>query len=455
MATFRTTSDILDGVLRRCGEVTSSQGTSSWQQAALLYLNQIHYTIITGGNELNVDVDEPWSWAKSRNPIIIQLNPSITAGTVALTQGSASGTFSTVPQVNGANASLQNWYLKPQGAPELYKIVNHVSGSTAFYIDSNFPQSTNSALTYQVFQLDYDLISSVVIIDEQNDTLDFSEDGINQLSATLAHGSFAPATLASNVATAMTSASTVGNTYSGSYDSIQRYYSFSSNGLHGTIFQILGGGTNYYRSAWNTLGFDFTTQSGALSYTSAYPMDSILRLTQPGRVYYGYQFVYGQGSDGRIEQLDPVAFDQAYPLLDIRLGTPEAFTLVREKRDGTIKIRFNRFLSTTQNMRVEFEYIPTPKDLFNNSGSVPLIPRNFIRLLEYGAAYYLMLDKLDTRAETYLGVAQQTLNAMLRENRRELERTGKQFGNVIARPDLMPSKRHLRLNAYGYDTSWW
>lgn len=455
MANFRTTPDILDGVLRRCGEITSTQGVSPWQSAALLYINQIHHTVITGGNELNVDVDEPWAFAKSRQPIVIQLNPSITAGTVSLTQGSPQGTFSGAPQVNGANASLQGWFLKPQGNPELYKISSHTSGSTSFFIDANFPQNTNASLSYQAFQLDYDLVSSVVSVDEQNDTLDFSEDGITQLSASLTHGSYAPATLATNIALALTSASTAGSTYTGSYDSIQRYYTFSSNAHNASLFQLWGAGSNYYRSLWTTSGFDYSNQTGALSYTGSYPMDSVLRLTQPARLYYGYQFVYGQGSDGRVENLDPVAFDAQFPLLDIRMGTPEAFTLVREKRDGTMKVRFNRYLNTTQNMRVEFEYIPFPKDLFNNSSSIPLVPRKFVRLLEFGASFYLMNDKNDPRASTYMGIAQQTLNAMLRENRRELERTGKQFGNIVARPDLMPSKRHLRLNVYGYDTSWW
>lgn len=451
MSNFRTTADLLDNVLRRCGEVTSSTGTSKWRDAALLYLNQIHHTVVTGGNELNLDVDEPWVWSKSRHPIVIQLNPSITNGTVSLTQGSVAGTFSNVPTVNGVAQSVQNWLLRPYGYPDTYRISSHIAGSTSFVIDAPYPQVTSTANSYWLFQTDYDLVSSTINIDETNGTIDFSEDGTTQLTATIPVGGYAPAALATAAALAMTTASGVGNTYSGSYDSIQRYFTLSSNAANASVFSLLGAGTNYYRSGLSFLGFDFTTQSGALKYTSAYSLDAIVRLSQPARIFYGYQFTYGDGSDGRVGMLDPVAFDRMYPMMDMRMGTPDSFCLLREDRTGKIKVRFNKFLDTTHNMRVEFDHIPWPKDLFNNSASIPILPRKFIRILEFGAAFYLLTDKEDSRAPAYQQIAQAALTAMMRENRRELQRAGRDFGNVLARLDLTPRKRHLRLNIYGYD----
>lgn len=447
---FRNTPDLLDGVLRRCGELTSDIGTSPRRAAALLYLNQIHLTMVTGGNELNIDIDEPWVWARARQPIVIQLNPSITTGTCSLAQGSAVGSFSTAPQVNGSNASLENWMIRPVGFPELYRISSHTAGSTNFYIDAPYPQTTNASLNFSAFQLDYDLVTSIINIDANNDTVDFSEDGLTNLQASIVHGAYTPSALAALVATAMTSASVQLNTYSGSYNSLRRLFTFTSNAARGSIFQLWGAGTNYYRSMWSDLGFDFKNQSGALSYTGLYPLSSIIRLSQPARVYYGSNFFWGMDG-GEIGKLDDVAFDKQYPLIDIKMGTPTHFTVIEETRNGTLKVRFNSYLNTTQNMRVEFDHMPQPKDLYDNVASVPLLPRKFSKVLEFGASYYLLVDKEDSRQQSYLGLSQQALNAMQKFNRRELLRSGVDFGAVIARPDLMPDKRRtLRINDYGY-----
>ena len=450
MANFRTTADLLDGVLRRCGEMTSDQGTSPLAPAALLYLNQIHDTVITGGNELEIDVDESWTWARARRPIILNLNPPVTAGSVTLTQGSTAGTFSTAPQVNAANASVEGWYLKPTNGPEVYRIIQHTSGLTTFSLDCAFPQA-NYASTFMCFQLEYDLIPSYMIVDSQNDTLDFISKGTVSQSATLTHGSYAPATLATSVATALTAADTNGNTYTGSYDANQRLFSFSSNlaGSATAVFGIVGNGTNFYRSGWNDLGFDFLTTSGSASYTGNYSLAAATKLTQPARIYYGYQWGYG-GESGQVTGLDQRTFERDYPLLDVRQGTPQNFMVVGEQSsNGKLTVRFDKYPATP--MRVEFEYVGFPKDLQNNAQSIPVIPRKFIRMLEYGASYYLLLDKNSDKAQSYMQLAQQMLKGMMKFNRLELEKSGKNFGSVIARMDLMPEKQYRRLNIYGYD----
>ncbi len=451
MSNFRTTSDLLDGVLRRCGEMTAAQGTSPRLTSALVYLNQLHQTIISGGNELNIDVDENWTWAKQRRPLVISLNPSITAGTVAFTQGSASGTFSAAPTVNGSSASLSDWQIRVQGTSEIYTITSHTAGATAFQIDSAFPQTTVTAANYSAFQLDYDLVPSYLVVDQHNNILDYIANSVSLAvnSATLAQGTYSLSGLATQVATAMNAVAD-GNTYTSTYDSIQRNYTVVSNtaGTNG-CFRPQGAGTNYYRSGWDLLGFDYTNTTGASSYVSTYPQGSIVRLSQPARVYAGYNFYYNQ-ADGQVGAMDPVAFDRAYPLIDVNQGTPTAFCLVQQTRTGRWKVRFNKYLSTTQNMRVEFDYIQDPRDLFNNAASIPLIPKSYRKVLEFGASYYLCLDKNDSRANSYLGIAQQALNAMKKANRRELERTGKDFGAVVARLDLAPNKRRQRMNDYGY-----
>lgn len=452
MSNFRTTADLLDGVLRRCGELTSDLGTSSLQPAALLYLNQLHQTIIAGGNELETDIDESWIWARARRPIIVNLNPPITAGSVTLTLGSTAGTFSTAPQLNSSNVSVEGWYLRADNGPEIYRIVQHTSGNTTFALDGAFPQ-TSYASTYHCFQLEYELVPAYIAVDQYNDTIDFIESGTTVLSGTITHGSYSPSALATAAAAALNAAGTHGNTYSASYDSIQRLFTVTSNLLgSGTpIFTVKGNGTNFYRTGWNELGMDYLTQSGSASYVGIYPLGASARITQAARSYYGYQFGYSSDS-GQVCNLDPLAFDRQYPLIDIQQGSPQYFCLSGEKAiDGKLSVRFNKYPAKA--MRVEFEHVPYPKDLQNNAQSIPRIPKKFLRVLEFGASYYLSLDKTSDKAQVWLGIAQQMLKAMMKANRTDLQKASKNFGSVIARPDLMPEKSYRRTNIYGYDSS--
>ena len=450
----------MDGVLRRSGEMTSSQGTSPLTSDALLYINQIHNTIITGGNELEMDVDESWIWARARRPIILNLNPpynaSTGAGSVTLTQGLTAGTFSSVPQLTfnnvATNVSLEGWYLKPDNGPEIYRIIQHTSGSANFSLDAAFPQSSYAS-TFSAFQLEYDLVTSYIIVDTYNDTFDFISSGTTQQSATLTHGSYAPAAYATAVAAALQAQDSNGNTYSGSYDTVQRLFTFSSslNGNNTPIFQIVGNGTNYYRSGWAEAGFDYLTSSGSASYVGTYALSAAAKLTQPARIYYGYQFGFGAES-GQICNLDPVRFEMEYPLIDLRMGTPQYFCVTGERsNDGKLSVRFEKY--PAQAMRVEFEHIPWPKDLQNNAQSIPKIPRKFIRVLEYGAAHYLSTDKTSDKAQTWLSTSQNMLKAMMKANRQELAKTSKNFGATIARMDLMPDKSYRRLALFGYDSN--
>lgn len=455
MSNFRNTPDLVDGVLRRCGELTSDRGVSPYVNSVLLYLNQIHSNLITGGSELNIEVDEPWIWARARRPVVIQLNPAITTGTVALSYGSVTGTFSTAPQVNGANISVEGWFLRPTTGPECYKVVTHTSGATGFSIDAPFPQGSNAGLNFYLFQLDYDVVTNTLVVDSENDSLDFIESGTTVRTATLAHGAYSPTALATQTASALNTATAVGNTYTCTYDSLQRIFTVSSNLNAGSsIFTLQGAGTNAYRSGWSKLlGFDYLNASGTASYTGLYPLSAIIKFTQPARIYYG-QSAFFTAPIGQVGLVDPVAFDRDYPIVEIKAGTPNTYCVVRERTDGTMTIRVNRYpMATTavQSMRMEFDVIEYPKDLQNNTASIPIFPRKFLRILEFGASYYLSNDKSDyQRAQNYLQMAQTGLNGLIKFNRKELEKAGRDFGNVIARADLMPNKRHYRLNNYGY-----
>jgi hypothetical protein len=88
--------------------------------------------------------------------------------------------------------------------------------------------------------------------------------------------------------------------------------------------------------------------------------------------------------------------------------------------------------------------MPNLLNLYDNTKAHPLIPRKYSRILDYGGAAYLMGEKNDSRSVQFFQLAGQLLDAMLKNNRKESQRTDELFGTIVARPDLLPRTRTLR-----------
>ena len=100
MAQFRTTADLLDEVLQKAGEPTN--GNSPYESIALTYINKVHQAVVGGGNIFSVKVDEAWTWARAKNPVVMELQPAITFGTVSVTANDVNITFSDAPAISVA-----------------------------------------------------------------------------------------------------------------------------------------------------------------------------------------------------------------------------------------------------------------------------------------------------------------------------------------------------------------
>lgn len=431
MSQFRNTNDLKLSVLRRCQELTN--GNSPFDSDVVDYLNQVYLSILTGGVEFNIEVDEPWTWARARVPLVLELQPMYNTGTIALTQGSEAGTFSVAPSF-----SAEGWFLKIDNRPEVFRLATHTAASTAVELDAAYTGDTGS-LNFRIFKLDYDLVASYMLVNSENDKLDFIESGTTVLTATLTHGAYTPDDFATEVALELNA---TGGTpaYTCSYSSLTRKFTIGSDLAGGAVFKPQGAGTNAYRSAWDLLGLDYENKDSASSFTSTYPLSAIIRLIEPAKVYYG-------NTSGLINGYDTLAMQKHFPMVNVQQGIPTNFAVVREKSDGRMTVRMSHY--PDKKIRVEFDYIGCPKDLKDNTSSAPKIPRKFNRILEFGATYYILKDKNDTDAQTWFQLAQQMLNGMIKFNRKELQRIGLNFGEVVARPDQMPNiNQRLR---YGYD----
>jgi len=433
MANFRTTADYIDSILLLAGETTN--GNSAFETRALYYLNQIQHAIIAGGNEFNVEVDEAWPWAREPDPIILEVLPKQNTGTVAINHRSTVGTFSDAPTI-----SLVGYHILVEGTEEVYRISQHTASTTGFRLDGGYSGSAVTAASFEAVLLDYEVVPFFINVDEYNNKLSFTEATAGtELVATLDTNIYFPSTLVAELKTQLDAAGA--STYTVAYDSVVRKYTITSD-LAGAdnIFSILGStGTesNIYASVLPTIRMGFQDHTGSAAYTSESAAGEIVHLVEPLEVHTGY------AETNKIYGLDKLRFTKDYPISTIPEGIPTRFTIIEERADGYMKIRFNKYPKEVT--RVEINYTQTPLDLYDTAKSAPLVPRKYGRMLTYGAAAYLLLEKNDNRAQQYFQLAGTLLDAMMKNHRKLAERLGKDYGEVIAREDLLTTRRRKLL----------
>lgn len=155
MANLTTGADLRGYVLDRAGELTD--GTSEFHSQVLEYLNRQYLSICLGGCEVAPDVREDWWWLRKYPPGVLTLSSPITTGTVLVTQGQTSITFSAAPA-----ASVATWSFQTAGDPTVYRVSAHTGGQTGATLDSAYVGTTDAAATYTLLKLEYDLAVDVL-----------------------------------------------------------------------------------------------------------------------------------------------------------------------------------------------------------------------------------------------------------------------------------------------------
>ena len=441
MAQFRTTADILDSALRKAGEVTN--GNSPYEADALEYLNVVHFALLSGGTipvgkDTTIEIDEVWPWSRAKSPIILELQPKHDTGTISLTNGSTAGTFSSAPA-----SSLEGWHIKVDGKGEWFKIVQHTAASASFSLDSFYASDTGTGLNYKAVKLDYDLVPSLITVNDENNKIQFQEVLGTTITATVADGIYTPSDLCTAVDAALDGAGTAD--YTSSYSAITKKFTIASDRAGGVIFSLVGAGDQSKYSIHKSLGFDDIDTADAASVESVYVLGGISRLIEP--------FVLHRGTDldGNIYGIDNEAFQKHYPFHHIMQATPSRFTVIREDEDGSYRVRFNSY--PKEETRVIVNFVPIPRDLKDDASSIPIVPRKHLSVLEDAATFRILVDKSDDRAAMYAQLMQGKIEAMVAQNRGSLARTGKNFGQIVSRPDNVGYRRRRRrnLNNFGYE----
>lgn len=172
-------------------------------------------------------------------------------------------------------------------------------------------------------------------------------------------------------------------------------------------------------SSFTAAKLDYTLTSG------------IARLVEPFRVF---QAQTGEGnSSGKIGSMSSDELHREFPLYRLQSGVPTFFAIISESSSGVMTVRFNK--TPLSAVRVEYEYVPYPTDLTSSPDTTPIVPREHRSTLVYGATYWLMVDKNDSRADAYFRLTQQKIQGMLLNRRREYDDSSDSFGKLVPRSD--------------------
>jgi hypothetical protein len=432
MAQLRTVADLKDQVLLKCGELTN--GNSDYDSDALNYLNEVYHALLSGANEFDVDAGEPWIWAKAEKPLLITLLAPFETGTVTLTNGAKTVTFSTAPTFD-----CYNCYLKVDGYSEYYQI--KYQSSTSATIDMDWLGTTGSH-NFKVIKLDYDLEDDIIVITGSNNKLDFTDSTGSAKVATLTQGVYTTSTLATEIDTQMTTASGT-DSYTVSFDSVTRKFAIEQGSSpFGLSF---GSGANYTQSVAKTLGYDSKNYSGESSYEATIPLNGILRLMAPMVAYKDGELATLSAEDsGKIFGIEHNTMLKQFPLTYLTQSMPTNFAIVGESDNGTLTVRFNSYPG--EDTRVEVPYIAQQPDLQDTEASVPLVPRSYRTYLVYAASFFIMLDKSDSKADTFANLAKSKLRALVEYSRKDNKLSGHWYGRLIPRGGATKRNNTYRSN---------
>ena len=151
MANLTTSADIIDYVLFVAGEKTDS--TSDFYEQTIIELNRAHLSILKGGQELEPTIQEQWKWLKTAEKALT-LNPVEDTGTASVANNSTTVTLSAT-----IATSMVGRFFKVDDHADVFPVTAHTAGTADITLGSVYTGSTNTAASFRLMQIDYDLTS--------------------------------------------------------------------------------------------------------------------------------------------------------------------------------------------------------------------------------------------------------------------------------------------------------
>ena len=395
---YMTTSVLKSSTLFRAGELTD--GTSPYDSKALEYMNQIYKAILSGGNEFDLELGSPWTWARSESPGTLVLQPKF-SDSVSVVNGSTTITLSAPVAV-----SLAGQWFKITGRSEVFRIVSHVAASASATIDTPYTEDTGTNLPGEVYFLEYDIpvpverfIAPMVVNRQQN--FEAPLDGqIYQVDLANMNMNFPLKFMPEEVPQQFTQLSKdpFGNirVRFNASAGLQTRVSFDYIPFHAPLYEaILENDVAHVNVSTNTI-----TTNG------------------PHGLLNGTQVVFDVINSGTL----PVG-------------------LVREQLYYVVNATANT-LQVSLTLGGAAEDITALGYGFFSFSNIPIIPTAFSHVLDYGAATYLLLDKNDDRSQSMAALTKSKMAAMISANDREMSQSsGGRLGRLIPRLDTYSGPR--------------
>lgn len=136
-----------------------------------------------------------------------------------------------------------------------------------------------------------------------------------------------------------------------------------------------------------------------------------------------------------IEMADLDSMRTQFPMSARPVGVPILFSMVQEQ---TVEFSHWSGDEVTDAARVEYDYLVVPPDLDDGGITQPLIPFQYRAVLSDYTSYFILTDKDDNKAATFLSSAQARLQAMSKEHDRRTSQASNRMGKI------MPRQRDVR-----------
>ncbi len=206
------------------------------------------------------------------------------------------------------------------------------------------------------------------------------------------------------------------------------------------VFRIL---THTASSGSAVLDSVYTDATGAglqylsipLEYTIGTTAAPIMRLTD-AMTTYKIQSI--SEDEGKIYGLEMSTMKKKYPLHRLKTGIPTNFTRISEAQ-GIITVRFNKYPDA--DTRIEYDWVPPVPTLIDDDASIPIIPAEHRCVLEYLGTYRVMLDKEDSRSQSYLDMGQAQLASMQAAKRKDDAKASANRGRMVPRLEEYSPRR--------------
>lgn len=417
MANYTTTLDLKKGVLHRAGELTD--GTSEYEAKVIEYLNRAYQATLSGAAELGLNLGDPWPWAQNKYPKVLNLVPEISSVTATTTQDSTAITFGAAPPNN-----LQDWYIKFEDKPEVYRIASHSGVSTSATLDGAYVSPSATNINTKIFKLEYELDSGILrlvspMITYQSQDYTYYDGGKILMMDESQFKADYP----------------VGSMESGSPDFFSQVYKDENMQVRIRFNRI--------PNQQARVEYNYIPVPAPLTNEGVVEVQSITPSAAPTGGAYFLNFA------GDITA--SIAFGATAATIQTAIRTLDGLgaATVTGTLATALTITFNGYYGDAPLITVSSNTLVngitpvtlTVAEVVQGEESIPIVPRDHRICLEYYATYYLMLDKQDSRAAEFRELTRASLLALSKASNQEKILTNPNFANMIPRPDMMPNRR--------------